>query len=186
MQNKKLIVITTKNKAKIKALDCVCKELFLNYEIVSIASNSGVNETPTSDIEAIQGCKNRIENVLKLIDLNPDYIVSLEGLIEHSNIGTFVFGWATIRDSNGDMYYGCSGKVMLPKFISEQIKTDVKLSDLIKRYYSDIDPEEIDIIGANGVVTGGLYTRVDEFITSIRCAFGVIKNTNYKETNVVN
>ncbi|OOF58717.1 DUF84 family protein [Rodentibacter pneumotropicus] len=181
MQDKKLIVITTKNKAKIKALEYICKEIFSDYKIVSIESNSGVNETPTNDMEAIQGCKNRIENALKLIEYSPDYIISLEGLIEHSNVGTFVFGWAAIRDNNGNIYYGCSGKVMLPKVISDQIKPNIKLSDLIKKNYSHISPKKIDILGANGVVTDGLYTRVDEFVTSMRCAFGVIRAQNDKE-----
>lgn len=175
MQNKKLIIITTKNKAKINALEYICKELFCNYQIISIESSSGVNETPTNDEEAIQGCENRIKNTLKETTLKPDYIVALEGLVEHTKIGTFVFGWAAIRDSIGNIYYGCSGKVMLPAIISQKITPNIKLSDLIKEHYKNIAQEDIDILGANGVVTDGLYTRVDEFITSMRCAFGVAK-----------
>ncbi|MDH3001424.1 hypothetical protein A1D23_12815 [Chelonobacter oris] len=185
MQNNIKIILTTENKAKFEALNHVCKELFnSNFEIISIASDSNVNETPTNDNEAISGCINRIKNIQSKIDYSYDYIVSLEGLIQKTDIGTFVYGWAVIKTYHNIFSYGCSGKVMLPNFIANKIKTTEKLSDLIRDYYPNIPDEKRNILGANGIITNGLYTRVDEFITSIKCAFGSLDVKHDKKNTI--
>ena len=64
MQNKKIIVVCSKNKAKNDAVNIVMGEYFDDFEIKSLETNSDVSETPIGDDEGIKGCLNRIEDAI--------------------------------------------------------------------------------------------------------------------------
>lgn len=175
MQNKCVtLLLSSENEAKISSVRKVCAELFPDFSLHHNNVTSGVSETPENDDEAIQGCLNRIENIEnKIPSLQPDYIIALEGLINRTTFGTFIYGWAVIKETGTNKFhYGCSGKVMLPSDITAALSKDMKLSDLVLDLYPQFTSEDMNKIGTNGVLTRGLYTRVDEFETALRCAFG--------------
>ncbi|MBD1576794.1 DUF84 family protein [Vibrio sp. S11_S32] len=176
MQNKQLsIALCSNNEAKVSAARGICSELYANFSFIHHNVSSGVSETPETDEEAIQGCHVRIENMENNYEDKFDFIIALEGLIEKKSFGSFVYGWAVIKNiKNNQYYYGCSGKVMLPKIISSRLSRDIKLSDIVLEAYPSITKSNMDKLGTNGVLTNGLYTRVHEFETALKCAFGSV------------
>ena len=69
MENdKKVIVVCSKNKAKNDAVKNVMKQFFDEFEIISLNTNSGVSETPIGDEEGIEGCHNRIKDAINSIN----------------------------------------------------------------------------------------------------------------------
>ncbi|GLY62502.1 hypothetical protein Pcaca05_33590 [Pectobacterium carotovorum subsp. carotovorum] len=174
MQNKHVtIFLGSNNEAKILSTQNICEMLYQNFTLNHHAVSSGVSETPETDEEAIKGCYIRIDNIESTISDKVDYIIALEGLTEKTSFGSFVYGWAVIKDVvNGKYYYGCSGKVMLPEAVSKSLSKDVKLSESVLSLYPHISSADMDRLGTNGVLTNGLYTRVHEFETALKCAFG--------------
>lgn len=174
------IVLTTTNEAKKQALLKTLKKISIDADVVTLKVETGVSNTPTTDEEGIEGSLNRINNAKK-IEKDADMYVGLEGIINTNPYGTFICGWAVIETKEGYKSMGCSSKVELPHKIAKNIKDFKELSEeIISNYPSDLI-EKINILGSNGVITNGLYTRVDEFEDALMCAFGYLQNSiNYK------
>lgn len=168
------ILLCSENEAKVSSVKKVCTEIFQEFNLYYYNITSGVSETPENDDEAIKGCHNRIEKVEVITSwIHIDYIIALEGLVEKSEFGYFVYGWSVIKEVDmSKYYYGCSGKVMLPCDIVDKFSKNVKLSDVILGLYPQFSDEDLKRLGANGVLTRGLYTRSQEFETALKCAFG--------------
>lgn len=170
MQNeKKIIIVCSKNKAKNDAVTNVIKQYFDEFEIKSLETNSEVSETPIGDEEGITGCFNRIKDAIKQYG-NGDLYVAMEGILSETTHGTFLCGWTVIfNNSEKEYYYGCSAKIKVPDSIIEKASKSKRLSDVVAEYVGSTG-DEISKIGTNGVLTNGVYTRTDEFIDSITCA----------------
>jgi len=169
MENKKKIIVCSKNAAKNNAVKNVMKDFFKCFEIISFETNSGVAETPIGDEEGIKGCLNRIKDAL-LQEKSGELYVAMEGILSKTTYGTFLCGWTVIYDKNEDeYYYGCSAKVKVPNEIIEKTTKSQRLSDVVAEYVGSTG-DEISNIGTNGILTNGSYTRTDEFMDSILCA----------------
>ncbi|KVE22198.1 NTPase [Burkholderia vietnamiensis] len=168
-----VIAIASENAAKINALRSVAAVVFGSYRIVAVAVESGVSETPTSDAEAIGGCANRLAAMPSFCKDAVDYWVALEGLVERTAFGDFVYGWAAVRKTaRPQPTYGCSGKVMLPMGLLDAMPANARLSTYVKDTLDASGDSQIDVLGTNGLLTRGLYDRTMEFETAIRCALG--------------
>ncbi|EAQ9807892.1 hypothetical protein A7T52_19460 [Salmonella enterica subsp. diarizonae serovar 60:r:e,n,x,z15] len=174
MQNKHFVIaLCSENSAKIKATKEICSLAFRNFSLGCYAVSSGVSETPDSDKEALVGCHRRIENLQAGLGCEADLIIALEGLTETTPLGTFLYGWAVLKNvSSGKMYYGCSGKIMLPEDVASGLSRNMKLSDLVLEKFVSVSREDLERLGTNGILTDGMYTRSDEFSTALRCALG--------------
>lgn len=170
MQNeKKSIIVCSKNKAKNDAVINVIKQYFERFEIKSLETNSNVSETPIGDEEGITGSLNRIKDAIKQ-EKNGDLYVAMEGILSETKYGTFLCGWTVIYNNvENEYYYGCSAKVKVPDIIVEKTSKSKRLSDVVAEYVESTG-DEISKIGTNGILTNGAYTRTDEFIDSITCA----------------
>jgi len=168
-----ILMLTSVNEAKINSLKNVCSSIFKDFTITYKNAESGVSQTPDNDEEAIKGCHARINDIEASLSAPVDYIIALEGLIERKYFGDFVYGWAMIKDvSTSLFYYGCSGKVMLPTGVVDKTGKESKLSEVIISLYPHISWSDMNRLGTNGVLTKGVYTRINEFETALRCAFG--------------
>ncbi|OUB73469.1 inosine/xanthosine triphosphatase [Bacillus thuringiensis] len=173
------VLLTSTNQAKMKAVSDVFASVFNDdFEIIPISVDSGVSETPVNDEEALVGCRGRIKNA-SIEDV--DYIVSMEGLIQKFSYGTFVYGIVVIYDkANDHEAIGCSAKVRVPDKLAKAITPDKKLSDLVLNMYSADKTKELSLIGTNGVITNGIFNRVDEFNGALKSALGyLINKENY-------
>lgn len=165
----KKIIVCSKNKAKNNAVKEVLKEFFLDFEIESLETESGVSETPINDEEGIKGCRNRIESALKQNNKGNLYI-SMEGILTETSYGSFLCGWTVIYDiDKNKYYYGCSAKVKVPDEIINNVDKNKRLSEVVAKHYNSTD-KEVSMFGTNGILTNGCYTRTREFTDSILCA----------------
>ena len=168
MQNYK-IIICSKNRAKNDAVNSVLKDYFEKYEIKSIDTKSGVSETPSSDEEGIEGCKNRIKYAVNQ-DVSANLYIGMEGILEKINNHYFLCGWTVIYNKDFDeYYYGCSARIEVPINVINEFDKNKRLSDIVAKYMGCAE-KEVAILGTNGMITHGAYTRTDEFIDSVLCA----------------
>lgn len=166
-------VLSSTNEAKRQAADALLKEVYDdNYSLECVEVDSGVSATPTTDDEGIRGSLRRIANATKILPDRDGYF-GLEGIITTNSYGTFLCGWAVIKLKNGDTSYGCSAKVRLPDELMKEFDSLRKLSDMTAIAYPD-RASSLPAQGTNGVITNGMYTRVDEFTDALRCALGTI------------
>ena len=93
--NKELIIVCSKNKAKNSAVESVIKDYIQEFEIISLETNSNVSETPIGDEEGILGCLNRIKDALTQND-NGNLYVAMEGILDKNKYGSFLCGWTVI------------------------------------------------------------------------------------------
>lgn len=171
--NKKIFVLSSTNEAKRNAAESVLRELHGDdFELRGVEVDSGVSETPVTDDEGIQGCLGRIANAERAIP-GADGYLGLEGIVTTNKYGTFLCGWAAIKLADGQIGYGCSAKVRLPDELIENFDSFKKLAILTAEKYPD-RAAELPSIGTNGVITDGMYTRVDEFCDAMRCALGTL------------
>ncbi|AGK48610.1 hypothetical protein BTI_1808 [Burkholderia thailandensis MSMB121] len=176
--NPTILAIASANEAKVNALRSVAGAVFESHRIVPVPVDSGVSETPDSDAQALAGCRNRLVAMQARCRDAVDYWVALEGLIERTGFGDFVYGWAAVlRAGEETPAYGCSGKVMLPHGLLNALPPGERLSAFIKETLDATGDSVIDVLGTNGFLTNGLYDRTMEFETAIRCALGVALNS---------
>lgn len=170
---KRKIVVCSKNKAKNNAVRNALSDFFDDFEIVSLQTSSGVSETPVGDEEGLAGCKNRLSDAMLQVP-NADIYIAMEGILNQNSFGTYLCGWTMIFDkASGNYISGCSAKVQIPEKIACKLNKDERLSKIVADYFGSTD-EEISLVGTNGVLTHGYYTRTDEFINSVKCALSVI------------
>ena len=168
----KTIVVCSKNKSKNKAVEEVVAKFFNDYKIISVETNSGVSETPIGDEEGLLGCKNRILDARKQIE-DADIYISMEGILTECSFGSYLCGWTMVFDKSKNEYFtGCSAKVKVKDEIIKNVTKDQRLSKVVADYTGSTD-EKISLLGTNGMLTNGVYTRTDEFIDSVKCALSV-------------
>lgn len=163
------VIVCTKNKGKIKAVEEVITLLWPEVEIVSEKSESGVREQPLSEVEGIKGAINRINN---LKDNHPeaDYYIGLEGYVDSNEYGMFLGGVTVVMNKAGVVGIGTSGKMQLPKIIEARISKGEELGPIITDLMNDEKKEIPQNEGTNGILSNGLYTRIDEFKDATKCA----------------
>lgn len=165
----KKIVVCSKNKAKNCAVEEIIKKFIEEYEIISLNTDSGVSETPMSHDEGIEGCINRINSAKKQVS-DADIYIAMEGILNKVKEESFLCGWTVIYDNDSKEYlYGCSSQVHVPKAIIDNVSKEIRLSDVVAKYYNNTE-EEVRNYGTNGLLTNGCYTRTNEFSDSVMCA----------------
>ncbi|MGI0134019.1 MAG: DUF84 family protein [Candidatus Micrarchaeaceae archaeon] len=170
-------VLGSTNEAKRQATELLLREVYGGkFSLECVDVDSGVSETPTNDDEGIRGALLRIAHAEDVLPGRDGYF-GLEGIITANTYGTFLCGWAVLRLKNGRVGFGCSAKVRLPDELVEGLSSFRKLSDITATAYPDM-ATLLPVQGTNGVITNGMYTRVDVFTDALRCAFGAVVMSN--------
>lgn len=192
------IILSSTNSAKKSAVINFFKNQKLEFELLCLDVESGVNKTPNSDEEGIIGCQNRIKNAqiefeklkklgefefeiyktkteIKNEKLAQSVVfIGMEGIINVNKFGTFLGGWVCL-EIDGIEYFGSSARCQLPEKIAQNATNFRELSQTVKKIYSEITNVDklVDQIGTNGLLTGELYTRIQEFEDALRCSWGI-------------
>ena len=164
-----IVAAGTKNRAKLDAVKNVFSKVWKDIEVVSVDSKSGVREQPMSDEEAIEGAINRAEQALGSV-ANAAYGVGLEGSAHENKYGTFLGGWVAIVDAKGKVGIGASGKAQLPDWIAERLRRGEELGPITQNLMDDKENKIRHSQGTLGILTNGLYSRIDEFEEATKCA----------------
>lgn len=168
------VAVGSRNKAKADAVKNVFGSVFGDVEVVPVASDSNVRPQPMSDDEAIDGAINRARQALEKVD-GAEYGVGLEGAVEENKHGMFLGGWVAIINRNEIIGMGGSGKMELPESVAEKLRKGEELRPVIRNlseawHLSSEELDNLETFGTLGILTKGLYPRVDEFEDAVKCA----------------
>ena len=163
------VVIGSTNQAKIDAVSAVFDSAFSSVRFTSLKAESGISDQPMTDEESIQGSINRADDALKQRP-DADYAVGLEGNVAMIAGRMLLNGWVAIRSQDGGLGLGRSGGVVLPKSIQDRLEQGEELGPLVQSLMNDEQNTARHSSGTNGILTDGLYTRVDEFTHATQCA----------------
>lgn len=179
------IIICTENKAKIQAIKGVLQRVLSEFELVNEKFSSDISEQPLSEEEGIKGAINRANNG-RLKYQDADYYVGMEGYVDTNRYGMFLAGVVVVIDKNGKIGIGSSAKMLLPAFIQKKVEEGSELGPLVQGLMNDTNGEIRQYDGTNGILSKGLYNRVDEFKNAAECAFARFQSPEFfeKEDNL--
>jgi inosine/xanthosine triphosphatase len=172
------VIICTENKAKIQAVEEVLRNVWSDIQITGEKFSSDVSEQPMTEKAGVEGAINRSKNAKsKYQDF--DYYIGMEGYVDTSDYGMFLAGAVAIIDKSGNIGIGLSAKMQLPAFIKNKIDAGKELGPLIKALMNDTDGDIRQYEGANGILSKGLYNRVDEFKDATKCALARFQSPEF-------
>ncbi|MDD5606352.1 MAG: inosine/xanthosine triphosphatase [Candidatus Pacebacteria bacterium] len=157
------ISIGSRNPVKIKAVKNVIKKIWPKAEIISLNIDSGVNNQPMSNKEAIKGANNRAK--LSLEKTNSDLGLGLEGCVYDSSFGMFLSGWVVVIDKKGKIGIGSGGCLLLPDKIAKEIKKGKELGMVMDELIKEHNTKQKQ--GTVGVLTNNLINRTESFEKAI-------------------
>jgi len=149
------IAVGSENPVKIDATREAFELIEPVEEVESVSVPSGVSDQPTTDEEAVEGALNRARRALERT--GADLGVGLEGSTEETSFGTFLTGWAAVKDETDRELIGGGGRLMLPPKVVERINEGKELGDVMDRLTGAKDVKRGP--GAIGVFTNGIITR---------------------------
>lgn len=137
---------------------------------------SGISEQPYND-ETRLGALNRARKALEVAK-HVDYGIGMEGGIEIRDDFTFVNAWCAIVDRKGNINYGHSFGVPLPKIIMHKIKDQgMDLGEAHDDLVGEINTKQKD--GWFGLATDNYVTREQGYINMILAALTPIALPEY-------
>ncbi len=163
------IIITTENKAKVQAVCDVFSEAIPNCTFHAEKFSSDIADQPTSEEEAIQGALNRAQNAQQK-HTQADLCIGMEGYVHTNSFGMFLGGVVVIIDQNQKKGIGVSAKLQIPPRIQTRINQGEELGPIIQTILNDTQNTVRHNEGTNGILSQGLYTRIDEFKDATKCA----------------
>lgn len=163
------IIICTENKAKTEAIENVLNRVWSDFSLINEKFDSDISEQPLSENEGIEGAMNRAKNA-RLKHQDADYYIGMEGYVDTNDYGMFLAGAVVIIDKNGKTGIGSSAKMLLPSIIKKKIEEGQELGPLMKELMKDSGDSIRQYDGTNGILSKGLYNRVDEFKNAAECA----------------
>jgi inosine/xanthosine triphosphatase len=175
------ICITSENSAKVRAVQDVFQSVFGAVVCIGKKFPSLVREQPLSEEEGIQGTLNRARGARSVMP-EMGYCVGMEGYVETNTFGMFLGGAVVVIDSNECVGIGISAKVRLPDHIQKKLEAGIELGPYMQECLEDMENTVRHHEGTNGILTNGLYTRVDEFKDATVCALAPFRSPTWYAT----
>ena len=162
------IAIGTKNKAKNKAVQNVCRLLINDPEFIMIDVPSNVSNQPFGDEETLQGAKNRAIQACKEAQVNLAF--GLEGGVKDLDGQLFICNWGVLQTKEGKQYMAGGAQLPLPEEVALAIRSGEELGPIMERYTKQEGVRHNE--GAVGVFTSGIVKRADMFEHIIKLLLG--------------
>lgn len=163
------LAVGTQNKAKLEGVETAFRKVYKNIDVQGFSVESGIVEQPTTDEESIQGAVNRAQAALAQM-ATANFGVGMEGNVVTITDRMFLHGWVAVIDHDGTISLGHSSGMELPGSIREAIDGGAELGPVLQDMLNDDENEVRHSLGTNGVLSDGLYTRVDEFVDATTVA----------------
>lgn len=166
------IAVGSQNKAKNLAVKIAFKKAFPDYEIETHGFDveSGVSLQPLTNEETLAGAMNRAKNAGVQLE-DHDYAVGLEGGIVKVDRVVMLVGWVAIyKAGSGEPGVGHSSGLLLPEHMASALLAGEELGPLLQEMLGDEENTIRHTLGANGILSNGLYTREQEFTDATTAA----------------
>lgn len=189
MAEKIIVAVGSTRKPKLGAVTDALREIgpLLNntpeFEVIGREVASGVNHTPHSRAESMQGARQRAETLEKLASKEGqrwNYFVGLEGgldAIEENGVErVFLESWAYVSDGKRGQF-GRSGAVEVPEILAYEVLVNgTELGEAIDRFAGEAGIR--DAQGAWGILSSNRITRQDAFRVAVIAAFAPFYNSS--------
>ena len=154
----KRIVVASQNPVKIQAIRLGFQRLFPveQFETVSVSVPSGVSSQPMSDIETLQGARNRV-NLAMQSQPQADFWAGIEGGVEEHEGDLCAFAWVYIR-SMFQVGRGRTGAFTLPPAVTQLIQQGKELGEADDIVFQRTNSKQEN--GAIGLLTGNVIDRI--------------------------
>lgn len=175
-----LTAVGSTNPVKLSAIKAGLTQAWPGADTLPVKdAESGVRAMPLSLAEIITGARNRAAAALKA-EPHAQMGAGPEGGVFTDDFGMFLVGAVVVMDRRGRIGTGLSGGVQLPDAIRRRIEAGEELGPIMDGLMSSKENEIRRSVGANGVLTFGLYGRYDEFLHATVCALAPWRNDLYK------
>jgi inosine/xanthosine triphosphatase len=160
-------------------------------DVAGYEVESGVNHTPSSREELMQGARQRVEALQKNLGAQgqgADYFIGLEGgldiVTENGVRRVFLESWVYVSDGQRG-HFGCSGSIELPQALAEEVQSrGTELAAAIDRFAGAVGIR--DGQGAWGVLSRNLISRQESFRLAVVAAFAPFYNAKmYRASSAV-
>ncbi len=177
-----VIVVASKNPAKVEAVKLALKNDLSNAEVVSIEVDSLVSAQPFTDKETKQGSINRAKNALNKTP-NATLAVGLEGgaFREGKNVWNTV--WCSVVDRDGHIFSVDGMRFQLPKIISEKMNEGTELGFVMDQISGKTNTKHDE--GMIGIISNGYIKRAEAYADLVKLALGLWSGSNW-ETSIKN
>lgn len=161
-----LIVVASKNPAKLIAVETGFGQVFPEAElkVLAVEVDSEVPDQPMSDDETRQGSINRVRNAKKL-NSEADFWVGLEGGIGLVAGQMHSFAWISVLEKENKISSTRTATFTLPELVVKEIDAGLELGHAMDKIHSDHNLKQKQ--GAVGVLTKGIVSRTDLYLTAI-------------------
>ncbi|MQA02726.1 MAG: inosine/xanthosine triphosphatase [Streptosporangiales bacterium] len=126
-----------------------------SLDVEPVTVRSGVPEQPMSDLECIEGARNRA--ILAREALDAEYGVGLEAGLVHVGGLWFNCGWAVVTDATFREGIGSTFRVPVPTVVVRKVERGAELAEVMDEVLGENDARSA---GYFGVLTGGAVTRL--------------------------
>lgn len=162
------VVIGTKNKAKVGAVEAVMKHYFPEAVIESLDVTSDVSVQPFSNEETRQGAINRARNAM--MQTNADMTFGLEGGVDEIEGTMYCCNWGAIALKDGTVIASSGAQFALPEEIAKELRTGKELGPVMDVYTNTENIRQHQ--GAVGIFTDNLINRREMFEHIVKLLVG--------------
>jgi inosine/xanthosine triphosphatase len=165
------IIIGTKNKAKVAAVETVMTNYFQNvsFELMDVASD--VSEMPFSNEETRQGAINRAKHAISQSDGFAAF--GLEGGVQQIGDVLYCVNWGAMALQDGTIITATGAGFELPEEIAQQLREGKELGPVMDTFTAKQNIRHHE--GAIGIFTNGLIDRQKMFEHIVTILIGQLK-----------
>lgn len=170
----KTIVIASKNPVKVEAVLSGFQRMFPQeeFQVQTLEVLSGVSDQPMSDMETIQGARNRADTARQQTP-NADFWVGVEGGVDQLDGRYIGFAWVVIL-SRALEGHSRTGIFELPDEVSRLIELGMELGEADDIVFGRQNSKQAN--GAVGLLTGDVLTRASFYTEAVILALIPFKN----------
>jgi len=160
------IAVGSKNPVKVGAVRSVIERAWPRAEVIAVDVDPDVSAMPMSDLECIDGARNRAEQALQHEGV--DVGIGLEGGVNQDPDGLMLLGWVVALDRNGREGVGGGARLPLPKQIAQRVVSGEELGPVMDELLGQSNVKQRG--GAVGALTNGLVLRKETFAVAVAYA----------------
>lgn len=170
------IAVASDNPVKIQAALLGFQQMFpaAQFDVVGVATDSGVSAQPMTDVETLAGAKQRAANIRARLP-DADYWVGIEGGIEQRDGAFEAFAWVVVlgRERNG---FSRTATFTLPEEVAALIRQGVELGLADDAVFGRSDSKRRN--GSVGLLTGDVIDRTVYYTHAVVLALIPFRHPN--------
>lgn len=170
----KRVVVASKNPVKINATKIGFEKMLgaEQFDFVGISVASRVRDQPMSNLETLEGAKNRAINAQREMH-DADFWVGIEGGIEKQENDMECFAWCVVL-SKEKMGKARTSTFFLPQKIVELVDSGMELGAADDVVFQRTNSKQAN--GAVGILTGDVIDRTVYYVDAVVLALIPFKN----------